>query len=61
MLAVPNREHIEVSVFDLYVRFGTFDATENKYPLLLDLLGDQVPLDFRQVVELNYIAFLICN
>ena len=54
-----NREPVELVVLNGDVWVLPFDSTEDKDALLDDLFGDQVPLDLREVLESDLVAFKV--
>ena len=61
MLTIADRESVEVRISDLGIGFDSFDTTEDKDALQLNLLSDQVPLYVRQMVELKLVSLLVSD
>ena len=59
MLAIADCESVEVGISDLSIRLDSFDTTEDKDALQLNLLSDQVPLYVRQMVEFEPVTLLV--
>ena len=65
VLLRPDSQPVQVVI--IYVIVGlvagllAFDTTKHKDAFKVDLLGDQIPLDLREVIDGELLSFMVCN